>query len=476
MRKFLKNFGAAFFALCYMLAVSACGMSSADKGGGYGAYGDGYMGSSDATTEGCEAEGTDSEGEEDNAVNKKPAGLMTAGAWNDNDYYQDWLALFMQDELKTGKFLNYSSEAKSWGFHSLNRVKVTVQDDGKPVAGAHVVAKDAQGVTLFEGVSDASGVAYLFTDAETGFVSVAGGVGEVRSTTAQFTAENRNLTLNATTYEPKKDVIELMFVIDATGSMGDEMSYLRNEVADVINRVAETYSTAKINLGLLFYRDTGDKEMYRWYDFEDVTTADGLIKQQAALAAQAASGGGDYPEAVDEALALAMEKQWSEGATTKILFHVLDAPPHSQDMHQKKLNAAVLAAAKKGVRVCPILCSGADILTEYVMRQAAVYTGGTFIFVTDDSGIGNSHHDPQLPNVTVEALNSLMVRLINGYHSGEFADPVHWRDEGKEENKEDNKDTPTDDKNEGGNTETGGTTPEIGGESGTGSGTESNEA
>ena len=91
-----------------------------------------------------------------------------------------------------------------------------------------------------------------------------------------------------------------------------------------------------------------------------------------------------------------------------------------------------MAAAEKGIRVCPVLCSGADYLTEYVMRQAAIYTGGTFVFVTDDSGIGNSHHDPNLPNVTVEALNSLMVRLINGYHSGEFAEPIDWRQEVKE--------------------------------------------
>jgi hypothetical protein len=91
------------------------------------------------------------------------------------------------------------------------------------------------------------------------------------------------------------------------------------------------------------------------------------------------------------------------------------------------MRAAVTAAAKKGIRICPVLCSGADTLTEYVMRQAAIYTGGTFVFVTDDSGIGGAHHDPQLPNVTVEKLNSLMVRLINGYHSGVFAEPIDWR-------------------------------------------------
>jgi hypothetical protein len=63
------------------------------------------------------------------------------------------------------------------------------------------------------------------------------------------------------------------------------------------------------------------------------------------------------------------------------------------------------------------------------MRQAAIYTGGTFIFVTDDSGIGETHHDPEIPNVTVELLNTMLVRLIKGYHTGEFEDPIFWKDD-----------------------------------------------
>ena len=90
-------------------------------------------------------------------------------------------------------------------------------------------------------------------------------------------------------------------------------------------------------------------------------------------------------------------------------------------------NAAVVQAAEKGIRICPILCSGAAEITEYTMRQVAIYTGGTFIFVTDDSGIGNSHYDPNIPNVTVELLNSMIVRLVKGYHTGTFEEPIYWK-------------------------------------------------
>ena len=179
----------------------------------------------------------------------------------------------------------------------------------------------------------------------------------------------------------------------------------------------------------MFYRDTDDKVPFDYYDFTDVTNSNGLKVQQDALNSQKATGGGDYPEAVDEALMRAVNQQWSTGATTKIIFHVLDAPAHYTTSNAQNLVNATKIAAEKGIRICPIICSGAAEETEYTMREAAIYTGGTFIFVTDDSGIGGAHHDPGLPNVTVELLNSMMVRLVNGYHTGTFADPIYWKDD-----------------------------------------------
>ena len=220
-----------------------------------------------------------------------------------------------------------------------------------------------------------------------------------------------------------------MLVVDVTGSMGDEINFLKAELADVINRIAANDSDTVIKLAMLFYRDKTDKVPFDYYDFKDVTTEEGLLEQQAALDSQRASGGGDYPEAVDEALDMAVNQQWSTGATTKIIFHVLDAPAHTGKEYATKLVNATNNAAEKGIRVCPIICSGAAELTEYTMREVAIYTGGTFIYVTDDSGIGGSHHDPNLSNTTIELLNSLMVRLVNGYHSGTFYDPIYWKED-----------------------------------------------
>ena len=355
-----------------------------------------------------------------------PSGMITAGAWVDNDNYKMWLELFTKGQTEAGKFYEYIEQDNTWGFNSLKRVKVNVTCDGNAVAGARVVASDEAGIPLFSAVSDAKGDAYIFTDADNGNITVTSGEG---SADASFTEDRREISVELSARAEKLNVIEIMLVVDVTGSMGDEIRFLKAELADVINKIAQNNEGAIIKLAMLFYRDTDDYEPFVYYDFTNVSEAGGLSLQQDALNKQFASGGGDYPEAVDEALMMAVDKQWSTGATTKLIFHVLDAPAHEGAKYEEKFKNAVNSAAEKGIRICPILCSGAAELTEYTMRQAAIYTGGTFIFVTDDSGIGGSHHDPGLPNATIELLNSLMVRLVNGYHTGEFAPAIYWKED-----------------------------------------------
>ena len=448
--KSLKRLSA--FVLCITLLLGICGCStlkgaSSDGDGGFygppliGGSGEGadFSGSTAPDSPSSDAAGdtvpdagesTDESAKPDDAEDlKNTAGLMTAGAWNDNENYADWIKLFDQNSDEIGKFAGYIGQ-NSWGFDSSARIKVTVgltSDENARVAGAEVVAKDADGSDVFRALTDANGVAYLFTDAEPGTLTVTSGD---YSATIPYTAGfGEELEVKLDGGAEKKNVIDIMFVVDVTGSMGDELYFLKNELADVIDKVAKGSADSTINLALLFYRDNGDKEKFSYHDFTNVTTADGLNSVQAALDAQRASGGGDYPEAVDEALELAVGKQWNTAATTKLIFHVLDAPHHSKESDINRYKNAVEVAAEKGIRICPILCSGAEGVTEYVTRQAAIYTAGTFIFVTDDSGIGNTHHDPGLPNVTIEALNSLLVRIIGGYHTGEFAEPVYWRED-----------------------------------------------
>ena len=417
----MKKITALLLVIC-MLLLSSCSMVKSDGGGFHGGYGAApEMGAEDFSDATDTDDGAPDEGGQKVTL---PAGMITAAAWNDNKYYNDWLALFAQGEEANAKFYQYTLTNHSWGYNSLNRVEAIVTNADGAVAGAEVVAYDEQGNVSFSAVTDAQGRAYLFPQAKSGNITVKNGDETV---SASFSEDNRCVELQLSEAENKLNVIEIMFVVDVTGSMGDELEFLKAEVADVINRIAANDSETVIKLAMLFYRDTDDDVPFDYYDFTTVTTPSGLAAQQEALDKQRASGGGDYPEAVDDALSIAVGKQWSTGATTKIIFHVLDAPAHDNVANKQKLAAATEKAAELGIRICPIICSGSDIEVEYTMREVAIYTGGTFIFVTDDSGIGNSHHDPDLPNATVELLNSLMVRLVKGYHTGEFEEPVYWK-------------------------------------------------
>lgn len=210
--------------------------------------------------------------------------------------------------------------------------------------------------------------------------------------------------------EPCREMkkMDIAFVVDATGSMQDEIDYLKAELSDVIGRVKDTLPDLEINLGSVFYRDVRDAYLTLKSDFSP-----DLGKTLGFIDAQNAAGGGDTPEAVEEALRVAVEElTWQEEAVARLLFLVLDAPPHHTDEILASLEKTVRLAAQKGIRIIPLACSGTDKSTEYLMRSLALATNGTYTFLTNDSGIGNPHIEPTTDKYEVEKLNALLARVI----------------------------------------------------------------
>jgi len=99
----------------------------------------------------------------------------------------------------------------------------------------------------------------------------------------------------------------------------------------------------------------------------------------------------------------------------RLLFLILDAPPHDGQEQISRIHKIVAEAQKKGVRIIPVSASGIDRSTEFFLRFLAVSTNSTYIFITNDSGIGLPHLVPTVGEYTVEYLNNLMVRLITKY-------------------------------------------------------------
>lgn len=342
---------------------------------------------------------------------------LTAAEWRDAHNYGMWLELFAQGDNQTPKGIFYGYSDNMRGLETANMHEISVKAGDNPVVNAKVKLYGESG-ELYSAVTDSAGKAYVFGNGS--YVEAVSGNYTARADIGDGITE---VALeNSGEYESE---LEIMLVVDTTGSMSDELRFLCDELAGVIARTSDVLD-CKIRLGFVFYRDKGDDYVTCKFDLTDVSSETGLSSMLSNLKAQSAAGGGDYPEAVDTALAKAVSANWNESSKTKLLFQILDAPYHDESSYQKTFSDAVKDAAGKGIRIIPVAASGLNTLGQFTMRSASLMTGGTYTFITDDSGIGNSHELPDTGEFTVEYLSDLMVRLIKGYYTGTFDEPVHW--------------------------------------------------
>lgn len=332
------------------------------------------------------------------------AGVLTGSVVFDNENYEFWNKLISNNQNGKGLFEEYENK---YSFNTKNRVRIQV----KNAPNVSVEMTDGSFATF----TDANGYAYLYPEKIDDKYEVYITYNDVNKDKKKIKATIRNddvISLTDKTY--KNDVIELMFVIDTTGSMGDEINYLKVEIDDVISEIQEKNPNTVIKLALLFYRDKGDEYVTRYFDF----TQD-IQKQKNNLSNQNANGGGDFEEAVYKALGEAVDKQWSSSSETRVLVHVADAPSHDNEV--KEWNKNVLKLTKKGIKVISVASSGIDKKTEYFFRSQSMITGGCYVYLTDDSGVGGTHIEATTEvKPVVEYLNKLLIRLINGYHTGNY--------------------------------------------------------
>ena len=331
------------------------------------------------------------------------AGLLTAGEVNDFTKWYFWPKV-IDDSHK-----QYIAE---WQLSPRHRYTAqVVNKDGFPIASKAVSLLDNNGNTLFQAVTDNTGKAELWYQLvgknlcgkhADFYIAV-----DDRKQVAKDWSEGLNTFVLDEPCEAEDDV-DVFFVFDATGSMGDELRYLQEEMKDVIARAKEATGGLQIRTGAVVYRDHQDEYLTRISRLtDDIKTTQTFIDKQQA------NGGGDYPEAVPEALMAAMNSAgWDANARARIAFLILDAPCHRDSATIALLHEQVLNAAALGVRIVPVVCSGIGESGELLVRSIALATNGTSFFLTDDSGIGHSHLKPTTDSLKVEHLNDMMVRTI----------------------------------------------------------------
>ena len=344
---------------------------------------------------------------------KPQAGLLTAGEWNDNDNWGFFTNLINNDKIEI---------PSDYGLNPTQRIAVTVRDKSEnPVVNASVRGFSEGGKLVWSAVTDKNGIAYLFKGDEIANVKAESQVATAENSVKSEIKNDEQTVIKANNAEvnitldgegENYEKTEIMFVVDTTGSMGDELMFLQSE----FTAIAEEIGTDNTKFSINFYRDDGDDYTTKRYPFSS-----DIEEINKKLNSEYATGGGDLPEAVAEILDETInDGGWSD-ESVKLMFMIFDAPPH--DDKADKLESAVKKAAERGIRIIPVVSSNSDRNTELFGRSAAIMTGGTYVFLTDDSGIGYSHLEPIIGEHKVEKLYDIIVRIINEYKQGEIKMP-----------------------------------------------------
>ncbi|EMB32169.1 hypothetical protein HMPREF9727_00242 [Treponema denticola MYR-T] len=149
----------------------------------------------------------------------------------------------------------------------------------------------------------------------------------------------------------EKDHLDLLFALDSTESMKDDVEEVRKNISSMLAETLPQYKTYRI--ALVLYKDYREDFLVR----EACVFTDNLKKFEKALYGFKVFGGRDIPEAVYEGIFLGLRQSWRALDTDvdKKLILIGDAPPHPKPRGKVTKEDVDKLAAEKGVKIYPII-------------------------------------------------------------------------------------------------------------------------
>jgi Mg-chelatase subunit ChlD len=178
--------------------------------------------------------------------------------------------------------------------------------------------------------------------------------------------------------------IDVVFVLDSTGSMGGLIEGAKQKIWAIANQIAAAKPRPRIRMALVTYRDRGDS-----YITQVTPLTDDLDALYADLMKITADGGGDGPESVNQALNEAVTKiAWDASAPNylKLVYLVGDAPPHMDYDQDVKYLDSCKRAATAGITVNTIQC-GSQADTAAVWQEIARSAEGEYFQIDQGGGM-----------------------------------------------------------------------------------------
>ena len=329
---------------------------------------------------------------------------LSAGEVDDNELWEEYLEYL---EGYGGPFVHKVDVLERYVISVTDRV-------GRPVSNA-VVAVSADGQLLSKGQTYSDGRTLFFPDAQwladtvIAFDVLVEKNGVSRSLEfGRGKGSEWQVTLDVGSDHDTGVPLDVLFLLDSTGSMADEIDQIKRTLLSISARVSDLPSHPDLRFGMVSYRDREDEYVTRLFDFDaDVGRFANTIRNVVA------DGGGDEPESLNEALHVAIQRpEWRTGDAIRLVFLLADAPPHLDYADDYNYAVEMIEARNRGIKIFSVASSGLNAQGEYIFRQIAQHTLGRFIFLLypgHSEGLGTSH---SVSEYTVERLDDLVVRLI----------------------------------------------------------------
>ena len=169
-------------------------------------------------------------------------GVLTAGEWNDLNNWD-----FLNNLLRNQE---YYEDVNRWKLKKIKRYSFLVKDTNESlVANAEISLLSGQ-VEIWKTKTDNHGKATLWSDLELDRLTARVKFEETEERVVdviEYAEGINNIHLNRTIVNKK--IIDIYFAVDATGSMGDEINYLKVELNDVIERIKRNNTSLEMRFG-----------------------------------------------------------------------------------------------------------------------------------------------------------------------------------------------------------------------------------
>jgi Mg-chelatase subunit ChlD len=209
-----------------------------------------------------------------------------------------------------------------------------------------------------------------------------------------FAAENQSAKIE------KPGQIEVVFVLDTTGSMGGLIEGAKNKIWYITTEIQNAEPTPEVKIGLIGYRDQGDDYVTKIYPIST-----DIHKIYDHLLDFKAKGGGDTPESVNQALHEAVtQMNWSDDKDTlRLVFLVGDSPPKMNYQDDVKYNKSASLASQKDIIINTVLCGG-NMETARIWKEIAQMANGEYSAIKQSGNVTviETPYDVQIQKLNIQ--------------------------------------------------------------------------